>query len=93
MVKTKLTLSIDKKIIKDAKIQALDKDVSISDIVEEFLKSVGYSWVEELMLKIGIKERYVSYEDVIRRRPRGSGNSSTDIIRRLRDERETHVHG
>ncbi len=89
MPKTKLTLSIDRDVIKDAKSQAILTDTSLSDLVETFLKSVGRSWVDELRLKLGIKERYVSYEDIIKRRPKGY--FSERVIRSMRDDRSNRI--
>ncbi|MDE1860527.1 MAG: hypothetical protein KGH72_02300 [Candidatus Micrarchaeota archaeon] len=91
MSKTKLTLSVDKEVIKDAKSQAVLTDSSISDLVEDFLRSVGRSWVDELRAKLKIQEKFVSYEDVIKRRPKGS--SSERLIRSMRDDRENRLFG
>ncbi len=91
MARTKLTLSIDKKVIKEAKTQALLNDSSISDMVEEFLMSIGHSWADELMERLGVKDRYVSYEDVMRRRPKGS--DAGKAIRALRYGREKRISG
>lgn len=94
MTKTKLTLSIDKEIIKDAKKQALSKEVSISGLVEDFLKSIGYSWVDELMTELGVKKRYVSYEDVIRNRPKApKGFDAGKTVREMRYGREKRILG
>ncbi len=89
MAKTKLTLSIDKDVIKEAKSQAILTDSNISNLVENFLKSVGRSWIDELRSKLDIKEKYVSYEDVIKGRPKGS--FSERIIRSMRDGRANRL--
>lgn len=91
MAKTKLTLSIDKDVIKDAKSQSVLTDSSISDLVESFLKSVGRSWIDELRSELGVKEKYVSYNDVIKRRPKGSFSERT--IRSMRDARANSLLG
>jgi hypothetical protein len=91
MGKTKLTLSIDKEVIKAAKTQALLKDSNISSLVETFLKSIGESWVDELMEKLGVRRGYVSYEDVMKNRPRGS--DAGKVIRALRYGREKRILG
>ena len=44
MAKTKLTLSIEKQTIKNAKAQSLKMDQAISALVEEFLNSISGSW-------------------------------------------------
>ncbi len=89
MAKVKLTLSIDKRVIMEAKEKALLDEESISELVERFLESVGRSWADSLRERLGVKQKYVSYEDVMKKRPAGS--SSGKIIRELRDERANSV--
>ncbi|MDE1762219.1 MAG: hypothetical protein KGH78_03435 [Candidatus Micrarchaeota archaeon] len=71
MAKTKLTLTVDREIIKEAKIESLKNDVSISQLVENLLKSLTTSWIDDLMKRLGISDKYISYEDVIRDRSKG----------------------
>ncbi len=89
MSKTKLTLSIDRDIIKEAKAQAILTDSSISDMVENFLRSMGRSWADSLREGLGIKRRYVSYDDVIKRRPKGL--NAAKLVRAIRDERANSI--
>ncbi len=89
MAKTKLTLSIDKAVIKEAKVQALGRDTNVSAMVEDFLKSMAGSWIRGLARKLKIKERYIGYDEVIR--SRAAGPDSGKLIRAMRDERQNSV--
>lgn len=87
MAKTKLTLSIDRDVVKSAKTHSIKIDSNISTIVEEFLKSITGEWVHDLAKKLGVREHYTSYDDVLKDRP--SGLKAEKIIRALRNGRKS----
>jgi hypothetical protein len=92
MAKTKLTLTIEKDIVRQAKSKLALEDKSVSEIVEVLLKSyVTNSWIDELMASLGIKKRYVSYDSVMKNRKRGL--DSGKIIRSMRDGRANSISG
>lgn len=89
MPKTKLTLTIDKDVIRKAKSRLALEDKSISEVVEVLLKSYAISWIDKLMAQLGIKERYLSYDSVIKNRKRGL--DAGKIIRSMRDARAKSI--
>jgi hypothetical protein len=91
MAKTKLTLSIEKQTIKNAKAQSLKMDETISALVEEFLNSISGSWVTELAKKLNVKERYISSEEVMKGRP--NGLDSGKLVREIRNGRWKSISG
>lgn len=87
MAKTKLTLSIDEELVREAKAYLARKNQRISPLVEDYLRSlVTVAAVERMMDELGIKRKYVSFEEVMRNRPLG-GNAGK-MVREMRDERE-----
>ena len=91
MAKIKLTLSIDEEVLSKAKVRTAAGKKSISEMVEELLESVGGSFSEEIK-RLGLKEKYVSFEEVTRKRKK-SGLSAGAVIRELRDERAKKISG
>jgi hypothetical protein len=89
MAKTKLTLSIDEEVIKEAKSESLRRNTDVSTLVEEFLRSISRLRIKEIMLKLGVEERYVSYEEIAKGRP--SGLAAEKVIRELRNGREQNI--
>jgi hypothetical protein len=89
MVKTKLTLSIDSRTIKNAKLQSIKMDENLSSLVEEFLNSISGSWISDLAKKLSVKERSISFEDVMKGRP--NGLDSGKIIRAMRNGRAKSI--
>ncbi len=87
MTKDKLTLSIDEELIRTTKAFLARKDMSVSGVVEDFLRSlVTPAAIDRIMDELQIERDYVSFEDVIKNRP--AGLDSGKIIREMRNERE-----
>lgn len=88
MPKIKVTLSVSEEVLKEAKAGAAMAGVSVSGMIEEFLKSVTKYGIEEMMSELGIKKEYTSFESVIRSRQKAPrGMSAEKVIREMRDAR------
>jgi hypothetical protein len=92
MPKVKLTLTVDKDVVRIAKSRFALQNISISEAVEDLLESYTDYWIERMMNKLGVKKRYVSYRDVIKNRPKGVVDSGK-ILREMRDARANSVFG
>lgn len=92
MTKVKLTLTIDKDVVRIAKSRFALQNMSISEAVEDLLESYTDYWIERMMKNIGIKKRYVSYSDVVKNRPVGLVDSGK-ILREMRDARANSLLG
>lgn len=87
MTKGKLTLSVDEEIIREAKAFLARKDMTMSGVVEDFLRSlVTPAAIEGMMRELQIERKYVSFEDVIKNRL--AGLDAGKIIREMRNGRE-----
>lgn len=90
MPKTKLTLSIDDKLILEVKAYLAKRDRGISEVVELFLRDlVTEKELVSMMDALGIEQKYISYEDVVRRRP--GGLEASGMVRETRDGREKSI--
>jgi hypothetical protein len=89
MVKTKITVSVEKPVVDNAKLALLKKGRSLSDYIEKSLRSLSTAEIlsdlcEELNLDCG----YMSGEDVERNRPDLTGRVySEKEVREMRNER------
>ncbi len=87
MTKGKVTLSVDEELIREAKAFLARKDMTMSGVVEDFLRSlVTPAAIEGVMGELQIERKYVSFEDVIQNRL--VGLDAGKIIREMRNERE-----
>lgn len=89
MRKTKLTLTVDREVINEAKSRLANQNTSISKMVENFLRSYTNSWIDRLMKDLGIKKRYISYESIVR--SRRSGADAGKIVRSIRNARAVGI--
>ena len=90
MPKTKLTLSIDDKLILEVKAYLAKRDRGISEVVELFLRDlVTEKELVSMMDALGIEQKYISYEDVVRGRP--GGLEASGMVRETRDGREKSI--
>ncbi|MGI0141609.1 MAG: DUF6364 family protein [Candidatus Micrarchaeales archaeon] len=91
MGKAKLTLTVDKKVIREAKVESAKRNVSISQMVEALLKSMSPSWLDVLMQSLGVKSEYFSYDEIVKNRPKG--RDSGKAVREMRYGREKRISG
>ncbi len=93
MVKTKITVSVEKQVVDNAKLALLKKRRTLSDYIENSLRSLSTSEVlnsicKELNLDCG----YISGEDVERKRPDLAGKAySETIVREMRNGRVSRL--
>jgi len=94
LTKRKLTLSISKELIEEAKTYAREAGRSLSDIVEEHLECLAYTrWVDILAEELGVGSLEPSSENEIpMSRPRGL--NAAEVVRELRRGRAKAIsHG
>lgn len=89
MTKAKLTLTVDKETIRYAKSRFALEGTSISQVVEDLLKSYTGSWIDKMMEELGVRERHVGYADVVMGRSRGL--DAGKLVREMRDARANSV--
>jgi hypothetical protein len=87
MPKKKLTLSVRRDLLEEAKRIALSEGKTLSSLVEEYLEFLALeSWITKLSEDLGLGElEPVLYQEVVSARPRGLDAAS--IVGKLRDER------
>lgn len=93
MVKTKITLSVEKPVVDNAKMSLLKKGRTLSDYVEKSLRSLSTSEVlDSLCKELNVNCGYISGEDVERNRPNLTGKvDSGKEVRKMRDERSSRL--
>ncbi|MEM0160003.1 MAG: hypothetical protein QXV17_11865 [Candidatus Micrarchaeaceae archaeon] len=90
MTKIKVTLSVDKETLMEARSKMIKQGLSLSAAFERLLMSSTKYQLLKLAKDLGIEIRYISFGDVIKRRAKGTA-SSGKIIRAMRDERERYI--
>ncbi len=88
MAKRKLTLTVEEKIVDEAKIMAARNGSSLSGIFEEFLEYiVPTKWIDNLARELDLGDlEPVAFSDIPRTRPKGL--DSARIVREIRSSRE-----
>ena len=89
MAKTKVTLSVDEEVLREARSTTVKRKISLSAAFENLLKSFTKRKIEEMATSLGLSTRYVSFEDVARVKKRGG--ESGKAVRAMRDEREKGI--
>ena len=93
MVKTKITVSVEKQVVDNAKLALLKKRRTLSDYIENSLRSLSTSEILDNMCKeLNLDCGYISGEDVERKRPDLTGKVySETAIREMRNERVSRL--
>ncbi|MHB1709696.1 MAG: DUF6364 family protein [Thermoplasmataceae archaeon] len=89
MVKTKITVSVEKQVVDNAKLALLKKGRTLSDYIEKSLRSLSTSEIlDDLYKELNLNYVYVSGEDVERNRSDlvGKVDSETEV-RKMRNGR------
>ena len=89
MVKTKITVSVEKPVVDNAKLALLKKGRTLSDYIEKSLRSLSTAEIlSDLCKEINLDCGYMSGEDVERNRPDLTGRVySEKEVREMRNER------
>ena len=86
MSKSKLTLFVDKELLKEARANMIKSGFSLSSTFEELLKSFTKYGLEDISKRLGIKIKYTGFKDIARKR--GTEKDSGKLIRKIRNERK-----
>lgn len=91
MGKTKVTLSVEEELLREARAYLAEKDQTISGTLEAALSEVSPSVLFESVAAGmgGGKLGYVAYDEVPRNRPKGK--DSAKVVREARDARSETV--
>ncbi len=93
MVKTKVTLSIEKPVVDNAKLALLKKGRTMSDYIEKSLRSLSSSDIlEDLCKEMELDCEYISGEEIERQRPDFKGKVLAEKeVREMRNGRRTRI--
>lgn len=93
MVKTKVTLSIEKPVVDNAKIALLRKGRTMSDYIEKSLRSLSSSEIlEDLCKEMELDCEYISGEEVEKQRPDLKGKVQAESeVREMRNGRAARI--
>src|SRR4029077_5764966 len=90
MGKTKVTLSVDKELLRESKAYLAANNLTVSGTLEKALLEMGTSGLAETVAaNLGEKLEYVGYDQVPKRRPKGK--DATRAIREARGERASAI--
>ena len=93
MVKTKITVSVEKPVVDNAKLALLKKGRTLSDYLENSLRSLSTSEIlENICRELNLNCGYISGEKVERDRPDLIGKADSGMtVRKMRDERDSRL--
>ncbi|WP_393971314.1 hypothetical protein OXIME_001586 [Oxyplasma meridianum] len=93
MVKTKITVSVEKQVLDNAKLALLKKRRTLSAYIENSLRSLSTSEIlNDICKELNLDCRYISGEDVEKDRPDLTGRVYSETeVRELRDERDLRL--
>ncbi len=93
MVKTKITVSVEKPVVNNAKVVLLKRGKTLSDYIEKSLRSLSTSEIiEDICNELSLDCRYVSPEDIKKNRPNLTGKVQSETqIREMRNERNSNL--
>jgi hypothetical protein len=90
MGKTKVTLSVDKELLRESKAYLAEKNLTVSGTLEKALSEMAVSsFIQKVAANMGGKLDYVGYDQVPRKRPKGK--DAAKIIREARGERASAI--
>lgn len=93
MVKTKITVSIEKPVVDNAKLALLKKGRTMSDYIEKSLRSLSTSEIMHgVCEELGLNCEYLTGEDVEKQRPDLTGKALSELeVREMRNERSSRL--
>lgn len=92
-VKTKITVSVKREVVDNAKLALLKEKRTLSDYIEDSLRSLSVTeFLNDICKELNLDFRYISNEDVERMRPDMTGKIySENILREMRNERNSRL--
>ena len=93
MVKTKITVSMDRQVVINAKLALLKKRRTLSDYIENSLRSLSVTeFLNDICTELNLDCGYTGSEDVERMRPDLKGKVySENILREMRNKRNSRL--
>ncbi len=93
MAKTKITVSVEKPVVDNAKLALLKKGRTMSDYIEKSLRSLSSSEIlGDLCMELNLDCGYIRGEDVERNRPDLTGKAHSEAeVREMRNERASRL--
>lgn len=94
MGKGKLTLSVEKALVEEAKIYAREAGKSLSEIVEEYLEFLVFTnWCDSIARELGLDKLEPPQDPFEIPRSRPKGLDAAEIVRELRKRRTGAILG
>ena len=93
MVKTKITVSVERQVVDNAKLALLKERRTLSDYIENSLRSLSVTEVlNDICTELNLDCGYTGSEDVERMRPDLKGKVySENILREMRNKRNSRL--
>ena len=93
MVKTKITVSVEREVVDNAKLALLKERRTLNDYIENSLRSLSVrEFLNDICTGLNLDCGYTSSEDVERMRPDLTGKIySENILREIRNERNSRL--
>ena len=93
MVKTKITVSVEREVVDNAKLALLKERRTLNDYIENSLRSLSVrEFLNDICTGLNLDCGYTSSEDVERIRPDLTGKIySENILREMRNERNSRL--
>ena len=94
MAKTKITVSIEKPVVDNAKLALLKKGKTMSEYIERSLRVLSASEIlNDLCEELNLNCKYVTGEEVEKQRPDLTGKVLSEMeVRRMRNERNSRLY-
>ncbi len=93
MVKTKITVSVEKPVVDNAKLALLKKGRTLSDYIEKSLRSLSaIEILGDMCMELNLDCGYITGEDVEKNRPNLTGKTDSEKeVREIRNERVSRL--
>jgi hypothetical protein len=90
MVKTKVTLSVDRELLRESKAYLAEKNLTVSGTLERALSEMAApGLVERVAMNLGEKLEYIGYDRIPIGRPKGK--DAAKALREARGERTSAI--
>ena len=94
MAKTKITVSIEKPVVDNAKLALLKKGKTMSEYIERSLRALSTSeMLNDLCEELNLNCNYIAGEEVKKQRPDLTGKVMSEMeVRGMRNERNSRLY-